>query len=38
MAGVISGGWAFVWAAYIVSALVIFGYTVRTFVQNRSAR
>lgn len=38
MNGVLSGGWAFVWAAYAVSALLIFGYTVRTFVQNRGAR
>ena len=38
MNGVVSGGWAFVWAAYIVSAIGIFGYAARTFVQNRSAR
>ena len=38
MTGVLSGGWPFVWAAYIVSALVIFGYAARTFVQIRSAR
>ena len=38
MAGVISGGWAFVWAAYIVSAIMIFGYAARIFVQNRGAR
>ena len=38
MNGVVSGGWAFVWAAYIISALVIFGYAARTFIQNRSAR
>jgi hypothetical protein len=24
--GVIEGGWEFVWAAYLVSAIVIFGY------------
>ena len=38
MNGVLNGGWAFVWAAYIVSAIAIFGYAARTFVQNRSAR
>jgi hypothetical protein len=38
MNGVLNGGWGFVWAAYIVSALVVFGYAARTFVQNRSAR
>jgi len=38
MNGVVSGGWAYVWAAYIVSALAIFGYAARAFVQNRSAR
>jgi heme exporter protein D len=38
MNGVLNGGWAFVWAAYAVSALVIFGYAARTFVQNRGAR
>jgi len=38
MNGVLNGGWGFVWAAYIVTALTIFGYAARTFVQNRSAR
>lgn len=38
MNGVLSGGWDFVWAAYLVTGLVIFGYAARTFVQNRNAR
>lgn len=30
MTGIVEGGWPFVWAAYIVSALVLGGYTVVT--------
>ena len=36
MNGVLTGGWAFVWAAYAVSALLIFGYAARTFLSVRT--
>ncbi|MEA2491661.1 MAG: hypothetical protein QOH21_3453 [Acidobacteriota bacterium] len=30
MSGIVSGGWPFVWAAYVISVLVLGGYTVVT--------
>jgi heme exporter protein D len=38
MNGVVSGGWEFVWAAYIITVVVLFGYAARTFVRARGAR
>lgn len=38
MNGVVTGGWAFVWAAYSVTAIMIFGYATRTFLKNRGGR
>ena len=38
MNGIVSGGWSFVWAAYGVTAIVIFGYAARTLAQLRSLR
>ena len=35
MNGIVHGGWPFVWAAYILSALVLGGYTVRVIVQHQ---
>jgi heme exporter protein D len=32
MSGIVQGGWPYVWAAYIVSALVLGGYAVRVIV------
>ena len=37
MTGIVEGGWPFVWAAYIVSALVLGGYaavTIRDAVRH----
>jgi heme exporter protein D len=30
MNGIVAGGWAYVWAAYIISALILAGFTART--------
>ena len=35
MNGIVSGGWAFVWAAYIITAVVLTGFTARAFVLHR---
>jgi hypothetical protein len=35
MNGIVTGGWEFVWAAYIISAIVVFGYAARTFARLR---
>lgn len=35
MNGIVHGGWPFVWAAYIVSALVLGGYAARTIVLHQ---
>lgn len=35
MNGIVHGGWSFVWAAYIVSALVLGGYTARILVLHQ---
>ncbi|HEX7809324.1 MAG TPA: hypothetical protein VF608_11380 [Thermoanaerobaculia bacterium] len=35
MRGIVQGGWPFVWAAYIISLLVLAGYAVRVIVLNR---
>lgn len=32
MNGIVHGGWPFVWAAYIISALVLGGYAARVIV------
>ena len=37
MNGIVEGGWAFVYAAYVVTILLLGGYAVRTFVLSRSA-
>jgi hypothetical protein len=37
MRGVITGGWNFVWAAYIVSALILGVYTASVIARYRSA-
>jgi hypothetical protein len=36
--GVIEGGWGFVVAAYVVSAVVLFGYAVSVHVRYRAER
>ena len=36
--GVIRDGWAFVWAAYAVTALILTGYATSVLVRYRSAR
>lgn len=35
MNGIVHGGWPFVWAAYIVSALVLGGYATRALVLHK---
>ena len=37
-AGVISGGWEFVWAAYGVTAVILTGYAVSVFARYRAQR
>ena len=37
-AGVISGGWEFVWAAYGVSAVILMGYAVSVIARYRAHR
>jgi heme exporter protein CcmD len=37
-AGVISGGWEFVWAAYGVSAVILTGYAVSVVARYRAQR
>jgi heme exporter protein CcmD len=37
-AGVISGGWEFVWAAYGVTAAILMGYAVSVIVRYRAQR
>ena len=36
--GVVQGGWEFVWAAYSVSAAVLFGYAISIHLRYRSER
>lgn len=36
--GVIRDGWAFVWAAYAVTALILTGYATSVFLRYRSLR
>jgi heme exporter protein CcmD len=36
--GVIRDGWAFVWAAYAVTALILTGYAASVILRHRSAR
>jgi hypothetical protein len=38
MNGVLSGGWSFVWAAYLISAALLVGYTARTMAAYRASR
>ncbi len=38
MNGIVSGGWEFVWAAYLISAIIVFGYAARTFSRARGQR
>jgi hypothetical protein len=38
MNGVLSGGWSFVWAAYLISAAILAGYTARTIAAYRRER
>ena len=35
MSGIVQGGWPFVWAAYIVSVLVLGGYAARVAALHR---
>jgi len=35
MNGILNGGWAFVWAAYAITAIVLFGYAARTFALRK---
>ena len=37
-AGVISGGWEFVWAAYGVTAVILTGYAVSVIARYRAQR
>ena len=37
-AGVISGGWEFVWAAYGVSAVILIGYALSVIARHRAQR
>ena len=37
-AGVISGGWEFVWAAYGISAVILTGYAVSVLARYRAQR
>lgn len=32
MSGIVQGGWPFIWAAYVLSALVLGSYAVRVIV------
>jgi hypothetical protein len=36
MNGIVTGGWGFVWGAYLVSAIVLGAYAVRTIFVCRS--
>jgi heme exporter protein D len=36
--GVVEGGWPFVWAAYVVTTVVLVGYTVSVFLRLRAER
>jgi heme exporter protein CcmD len=36
--GVLQGGWEFVWAAYAVSATVLFGYALLIHLRYRAER
>lgn len=38
MNGVLTGGWAYVWAAYIMTALILTGFSVRAIALFRDAR
>ena len=38
MNGIVHGGWPFVWAAYLVSSLVLGGYAARAFLLYRIGR
>ena len=38
MNGIIHGGWPFVWAAYIVSTLVLGGYAARILVLHQMGK
>lgn len=35
MRGIVEGGWAFVWAAYIVTAVVLAGYAAHVILLHR---
>jgi hypothetical protein len=38
MNGIVTGGWDFVWAAYIITALVLSAFTGRAWFLERTAR
>jgi hypothetical protein len=38
MMGVVQGGWEFVFAAYMVTAVVLTGYTTSVFLRHRAER
>lgn len=37
MSGVVSGGWHFVWAAYLVTAVILGAYAIRTICLGAQA-
>lgn len=37
MSGVVSGGWQFVWAAYLVTAVILGAYAIRTICLGAQA-
>ena len=38
MNGMVHGGWGYVWAAYLITALVLGGYAARAFILGRAGR
>ena len=38
MSGVVHGGWEYVWAAYVITAVVIFGYAGSVWARYRTER
>ena len=35
MNGLVTGGWSYVWAAYALSALILFGYAAKVYAANK---
>jgi len=38
MNGIVHGGWGYVWAAYLITAVVLGGYAARAFVLHQIGR